>query len=81
MPTKVKPGRTWHLDHGFVRTHRAFDQTTRQLRLKVVFRTEPAFKRMPLGALKIQDFHNMRAKAQLGSDLAAQRFNDAADGL
>ena len=57
MGAKIQPWGTGHFDNRFVSTHRAFHQTAQELRLKVVLRAEPAFKRMLLATLKIQDFH------------------------
>jgi len=37
--------------------HRAFNQTARQLGLKIILRAKPAFKRMPVGTLKVKNFH------------------------
>ena len=83
MTTKIEPWRAGHFDDGFVRAHRTFNQTTRQLRLKIFLRTKPAFKGMLLATLKIKNFHDTAFMARIRPvyALAAQRFNDTADGL
>jgi hypothetical protein len=66
MRTKIKPRRARHLQDGFISTHRALNDAARQLRLKVLLRTKPAFKRMLLSALKVKNFHNTAFMAQAG---------------
>lgn len=56
---KIQAGRTQHFDDGAVSAQRAFNQTTLQLRLKIVLRAKPAFKRMLLATLQIKHFHGV----------------------
>jgi hypothetical protein len=57
MAAQVEPRRAGEFLHAFVGAHRAFDQSARQLALEIVFGRKPAFKRMLVRTLEIQDFH------------------------
>lgn len=57
MATQIEAWGTWHLVHSLVRTEGALDLAARELVLKIILGCEPAFKRMLVGALEIENFH------------------------